>query len=78
MKIPFSSRTCQPMPITRRSDQKGDLKKKNINLWNTSQWLLMQKKKKHKKTKTKHKKTKNKTNKKTKKSKIVKNSKATL
>ena len=36
------------------------------------------KKKKHKKTKTKHKKTKNKTNKKTKKSKIVKNSKATL
>ena len=35
-------------------------------------------KKKHKKTKTKHKKTKNKTNKKTKKSKIVKNSKATL
>ena len=35
-------------------------------------------KKKHKKTKRKHKKTKNKTNKKTKKSKIVKNSKATL
>ena len=22
MKIPFSSRTCQPMPITRRSDKK--------------------------------------------------------
>ena len=77
MKIPFSSRTYEPMPIARKKDKKGDLKKKNINLWNTSQWLLMQKKK-HKKTKTKHKKTKNKTNKKTKKSKIVKNSKATL
>ena len=60
MKIPFSSRTYEPMPIARRSDKKGDLKKKNINLWNTSQWLLMQKKKNTKKQKQNIKKQKTK------------------